>query len=151
MKSLLSLTLLCLWTAGARAAEFVDHVKIAGFRCDGGKAGIQLRSLETDRILYLAKNLSGSPEYLLMQDSHCVALAQHLKRRLAGQILDARFQTEEFSRLESVYLPPKHPCRPGATKCDEEGTYTQADFRYLRTETTVDGFRFFWEQRQEKD
>ncbi len=131
----------------AQAENFSERVKINGFRCDYGKAAIHLRSLEEDRVLYLAKNLDGEPKALEMLEQHCKGLIKNMGNGFTGKILDVDFHTDTFSRKESVYVPPRNPCRPGRTKCDDEGDYVERTFNYLRTETAIDGYRFFSEER----
>jgi hypothetical protein len=131
----------------AKAESFSEKVRVTGFNCDSGKAVIQLRSFEQDRTLYLASNESGAPKHFEMLEEHCRGLIKNLKARLNGKIFDLNFLNERFSRTEYVYVPPRNPCRPGRTKCDDEGSYVEKTFEYQRTETLVNGYRFFSEQK----
>lgn len=146
MKRYLILAAITLAAITSKADDFSERAKVAGFRCDYGKAVIHLRSLEADRALYLASNAGGDPRALEMLEEHCKGLIKNLSNRLKGKILDADFHTETFSRRESIYVPPRNPCRPGRTKCDE-GDYVEKTFSYLRTETIIDSYRFFSEER----
>lgn len=146
MNKFLILAGLVFLSLSAQAENSSERVRVNGFRCDYSKAGIHLRSLEEDRVLYLAKNLHGEPKALTMLEQHCNALIKNLSNKLAGRILDVDFHTDTFSRKEFVYVPPRNPCRPGRTKCEDEGEYVEKTFNYRRTETVIDGYRFFSEE-----
>lgn len=129
----------------AQADSFSEKVKIIGFRCQSGKAAVELRSFEQDRILFLADSDFGEPKYLEMSNVHCEGLVRNLHGGLAGKILDVNFKVDRFLRTEQVYIPPRNPCRPGRTKCDDEGYYIEKTFEYERTVTLIEGYRFFGE------
>lgn len=147
MNKYLTAIFLVLLSIHSRAEEFSERIRITGFRCDNGKAGIHLRSLEKDRILYLAKNLIGEPKQLSMLDQHCKKLIDNLSVRFVNQVLDISFRTENFSATEAVEVSPRHPCRPGQTKCDDETRYVDQMFKFLRIEATIDDYRFFREEK----
>ncbi len=142
---LLSLTLMR--SGMAQAENFSEQIKITGFHCDYGQAAVELRSLKNDRVLYLAENDTGTPRPFQMFEEHCEGLIKNLSAKLKGQILEARFQAEDFSRKEQVSIPPENPCRPGRTKCDDEGSSVEKIFQYERIETSIDGYRFFNETK----
>lgn len=147
MKRYLILAAITLAAITSKADDFSEQAKVAGFRCDYGKAVLHLRSLEADRALYLASNTEGEPKPFEMLEEHCKGLIKNLGNRLTGKVLDVDFQVDTFSRKESVYVPPRNPCRPGRTKCDDEGDYVERIFNYVRTQTVIDGYRFFSEER----
>lgn len=141
------IVLLLFVTGITNAESFSEKVKVTGFQCDSGKAAILLRSFEQDRGLYFAANETGAPKYFVMLDEHCNGLIKNLNARLKGRIFDLAFETERYSRTELVYEPPHNPCRPGRTKCDDEGSYYEKKFEYERIETLIDGYRFFFEAK----
>lgn len=144
----LNIVALLIFASGiAQAESTTEKVRVTGFHCDYGKAAIELRSFEQDHVLFLATNESGNPKYFEMLDDQCRGLIKNLNLRLNGKIFDLDFRTERFSRTEQVYIPPRNPCRPGRTKCDDEGSSVEKTFEYERTETFIDGFRFFNEQK----
>ncbi|HWU45073.1 MAG TPA: hypothetical protein VN132_16585 [Bdellovibrio sp.] len=141
------IALLLLASGIAQADSFTEKVKVTGFHCDYGKPAIELRSLQQDRVLFLAQNESGEPQYLKMREGECQGMIQNLGNRLNGKIFDLNFETQQFSRTEKVYVPPPNPCEGHHTKCDDRGSYIDQTFEYLRTESLIDGSRFFNEQK----
>lgn len=129
-------------TAVAGVESFTEQVRISSLSCEKGKAVIDLRSLKNDYSLYLVANSTGAPKYLEMLDQHCRELVKNLVPRLKGQVLDALFLMETSIQKKPVYVPPTNPCRPGITKCDNEGIYVNKEVVYQTLETTIDGFRF---------
>ncbi|WP_413288160.1 hypothetical protein [Bdellovibrio sp. HCB337] len=142
MKKLMICIGTLLLSAYSHAANFSEKVKINGFHCDFRGASVELRSLDEDRVLYLAENTTGAPEYFYMPTASCRGLIKNLGARLEGQVITANFQTEDFIKIEHEYLP-RRPCR---TKCDED-RLVEKENSYQRIETTIDGLRFFAEQK----
>lgn len=149
MKNSLILIAIGFAVSAARAESFSEKVKISDLRCSEGRAVVYLRSFEADRYLYLASDLEGEPRPLQMSGENCRALIRHLGGRLIGQVLFVDFYTESFERKESVDLPPTNPCTPRARKCDDQWNRVERVFRYSRTQTIIDGFRFYAERKNE--
>ncbi len=141
------IVLLILVSGVTHAESTVERVRISGFHCDYGKAAVELRSLGQDRILYLASNEPGDPKYFRVLGEQCAGLVKNLGLRLGGRIFDLSFDIVKFSRKEEVRVSPRNSCRLRRPTCDDEGSSVERTFEYERTETFVDGFRFFSEQR----
>ncbi len=137
-------------TATAQSETQTERVKITGLYCDGGKVVIALRSFEKDRNLFLAKDIQGEPEPFELRDEYCRSLSRNMEARLKGKIQEVDFQIDRFSKVETIPLPPHNPCRPGHTKCDDQGDYADRVFDYERTEAFINGYRFFNQVRIER-
>lgn len=133
----------------AQAEDFSERTKVIGFECNDGKAAIQLRSFESDRVLYLAEDKTGEPHFLQVHPEYCEGLIKNLRARLTGKIFEADFRTERFLRKGRVYVPPRNPCglRGRRLKCEDDGHFVEKILQYERIETVIDEFRFFNEQR----